>query len=339
MAEMTRRDVMIGGAAVGVTAFFGPSFPAEASGSWARKASLPYRVQEIYAAVHKGGIWVAGGLSPDVPGAQQRISGRVVVYDPAADEWREGPALPEPRHHPYLLAHEGALYAIGGFGAGNGGRWSMRTAIDRLDGEQWTRVSDLPQPQAETVCASLGGRLHVVTGRSPRGRRNADWNDHSDVSTHTIYDPQADRWSSAAPAPTARNSGAGAVVGGKLYVVGGRTVGGGNNAETEVFDPSTGQWDSRSPMPEGRGGIAAAALGADIYVFGGEYFNADGGGVYKDVFKYDTQKDEWFRLGDMPTPRHGLGAVALNGALYTVAGATNAGGSGTSGALEAYTPG
>ena len=57
----------------------------------------------------------------------------------------------------------------------------------------------------------LDGRIHAIGGRDTR-----------DVDTHEVYDPAADIWRRLAPIPTAREHMGTAVVGGKIYVPGGR---------------------------------------------------------------------------------------------------------------------
>ena len=211
-------------------------------GSWEVRADIPYRVQEIYPALHQGRIYLAGGLSPDVEPADQGISDRVYVYDPAADEWSQGPSLPEPRHHPYLVSTGSELFSIGGFTAANGGRWSASTDILRLDESAgaWVKVADLLIPQSETVAAHIDERIYVASGRAPTGTANAEWNDQGDIDSLQIFDPATLDVSFGPSASVRRNSAAGAVIDGKLYVVGGRVVNGGNRTTNEVFDPRRG---------------------------------------------------------------------------------------------------
>nr|MBA2383271.1 hypothetical protein [Actinomycetota bacterium] len=38
------------------------------------------------------------------------------------------------------------------------------------------------------------------------------------------------------------------------------------------------------------------------------------------VYAYDVRTGRWRRLADLPTPRHGLGAVTRAGRVYAVAG-------------------
>ena len=131
----------------------------------------------------------------------------------------------------------------------------------------------------------------------------------------------------------------------RLHVIGGRTVSAGNTPVHEVYDPAADRWTTLAPLPEpetgprGSGGLAAAVLNDAIYVFGGEWFSSTGGGVYDQVWRYDAGADAWSEAGRMPTPRHGLGAVAVGDAIATIAGAARAGGVDTSTRVEWFRPG
>jgi N-acetylneuraminic acid mutarotase len=309
-------------------------------GAWEVRADIPYRVQEIYPALHQGRIYLAGGLSPDVDAAQQGVSDRVYVYDPAIDRWEPGPSLPEPRHHPYLVSTGSALFAIGGFVVAGGGRWSASRDILRLDeaAGAWVKVAELRAPQSETVAGVIGGKVYIASGRAPTGRANAQWSDQGDVNRLQIFDPATLEVTDGPAAPVRRNSAAGAVIDGRLYVVGGRVVNGGNVTANEAFDPATGTWTTLAPLPNAQGGIAAAAIGDRLYVFGGEYFGRGGGGVYREAWVYDPASDAWSRIADMPLPRHGLGAVTVGDRVFVIAGAARAGAEGTTNRLSAFTP-
>ncbi|MGJ3233349.1 MAG: Kelch repeat-containing protein [Oceanicaulis sp.] len=346
---ITRRAALTGaGASLALAACArGQVFEEQAlAPGWTSGPSLPIRVQEIYPAVLSGTIYVAGGLSPDTGTGSIGITDRVFALTPGAGEWRERAPLPLPVHHPNLVALDGYLYAVGGFTAENGGAWTMSRAVRLYDESrnQWSAGPDMSHPFAETVAAALNGRIHVVTGRRPAGSANRAWSDHADTNAHIVLDPATGNWLTAPPAPTARNSAAGAALAGRLHVVGGRTVTGGNTPAHEVYDPGAQSWERAAPLPEpaqgprGAGGLAAAALGDALYVFGGEWFDNSGGGVYRQVWAYDAAEDRWREAGAMPTPRHGLGAVVRDEAIWTIAGAAQAGGNETSAAVEVFTP-
>lgn len=318
--------------------------------TWTFLADLPAPVQEIYPAAHAVDdttfIVNAGGLAPGESGFG--ATDAVHVYDVAADAWRAGTPLPAARHHLGLASADGALFALSGFAFAGGGGWQMRTEAWRIDDPRagaWQPVAPLPAPQSEAVYLVHDGRIHVIGGRTPAGRANSQWQDQTDTGRHVVYDPDADAWTARAPLPMARNSAAGAVHDGRLFVVAGRTVAGGNNAFCDVYDPVEDRWEhlpalpvaTQRGAPNGRGGLAAAIAGGYLYAFGGEWFDGDGG-VYRDVVALDLAELRWHEAGRMPRPRHGLGAVAIDGSIYLIGGATQRGGNGTCGWLDRFTP-
>lgn len=366
MRILGRRDLLKGGAASLAAFSAGRSLPAmsetppgQPMGLWTPKAPMPFPVQEIYPARFfsatepadfktnlKGVLVNAGGITSAARGALG-VTDRVTIYDPIANQWGEGPRLPEPRHHIALVFHNGFLFALGGFRADKRGAWQMQDSlwrIDSLDARNWTPLAPLPMPQAESVAASIGGRIHVVGGRAPAGSLNQNWGDHLDTDLHWAYDSGANRWERRAPLPTPRNSAAGAVVGGLLFVIGGRTVSDGNAAVCEVYEPVSDRWQKIAPLPapirqmapRGQGGLAAAVWNGRIYAFGGEWFGPTGSGVYADVWEYDPRADRWRDVAAMPRPRHGLGAVALADGVYVCGGATGPSAEGTCDYLDLF---
>jgi len=326
----------------GESSYSGPLPP-----PWRAVTPLPLAVQEIYPAVHQGRIHVAGGIMAeamrDGEGQIVGATARHVSWQPGDESWREEAPLPSARHHPNLVSAGGSLLSLGGFLTREGGLdWTMTAETLAYDAENdaWADGPAAPEPHGETVCVAVGDTVHVIGGRTPKGDSNMTWNDHVDSDRHLVLDATSGTWERAAPAPTKRNSAAGALLGGAIHVVGGRTVDGGNVRVHEVWDTAEDRWRTAAPMPEvphgGQGGLAAAVIGGRLVAMGGEYFT-DGGGVYPNVWIYDPSTDEWQAGPAMLTPRHGLGAVSIGQNLYAIGGAVQAGGDGTSSLVEALT--
>lgn len=312
---------------------------------WTAAPELPAAAQEIYAAVDERAIYTAGGLQGRGRGPF-RVLDAFSRFDLSTARWSQ-PAtlgLPFARHHPQLAVAHGRVWVIGGFRETAAGQWTSITDVlsaspDAPQGG-WTPGPPLPGPQSEAVTLVHAGRVHVIGGRSPSGQANGRWTDQADVATHRVlaHARGGARWSDARPAPTARNSAAGAVIDGALYVVGGRTVGGGNLATLERYDPQADRWDALRPMPQASGGLAAAAWNGRLYAFGGEWFDANGGGVYRECWAYDPRADGWTAAPVMRTPRHGLAAVAVQhgpaAGVYAIGGAVTASAAGASAVME-----
>lgn len=318
MTQIDRRTLLIAAGAAALPQ------AARAQTAWEPRAPLPWPVQEIYAAVWTGRIVTAGGLVGRT-NAPLHIEDRVGLYDPASDAWSEGPKLPEARHHPMIVADGDRLFVIGGYRRGEGD-WTNATEVWSLTpgAEAWTPGPSLPTPLAESVGLAHVGRVHLVTGRSP-AEANAQWRDQVDVETHWVL---ADgRWERARPAPMARNSAAGAVLDGALWIAGGRTVSGGGTGRLDRYDPAADRWDTLAPLPRSAaadqqvgGGLAMVAVGGKLVAFGGEWFAPGGGGVFRETWIYDPATDAWSAGPDMRTPRHGLAAAAVGDTVYAIAG-------------------
>lgn len=127
----------------------------------------------------------------------------------------------------------------------------------------------------------------------------------------------ADTWTSKASMATTRRFPGMAVVGGKLYVIGGDGV-----RVTEEFDPVANSWATMDSMPTIRWwGFGTGAVNGKIYALGGA-----SGGVYLDVNEeFDPSTNSWTSRTIMPTERHGLAVGVINDTIYAVGGRNSGG--------------
>lgn len=304
---------------------------------WTEQSPLPFAVQEIYPIAHAGRIHLAGGLLGQ-DGRVVGVSDRHIAYDPTSGTTETLGALPSARHHPQLVSTGEQLYCLGGFETTpNAVNWIMTDQTLIYDNAgRWSPLADAPEAHAETVATALGGHIHIVGGRRNTVAENMGYGDHADSDSHLVFDPSSNIWQRVAPALTKRNSAAGAVINGLWHVVGGRQVSGGPLDTHEVYDPAEDRWRTAAPLPAGigAGGNAAGVIEGKLYAFGGEYFSGGEGGVHEEVCAYDPATDAWEVVGELITPRHGLGGVTLAGAIYAVGGAIRPSGNGTSTAVE-----
>ena len=306
------------------------SAPAQPSASWSKAAPAGLARQELYPEVLAGRIYVAGGLLSPNTG----YSAHFEAYDPVADRWTRLATLPQARHHIALTAAGGLLYGMGGF-SGGFPNWQAQRDVFVYDpaSDRWRAGVPMPQPRAEGVTASVGGKVYVLGGRIRSSPDAGTFNDHADTALAEVFDPTTGRWSRLEDAPTARNSAAVGVIGGKVYVVGGRqalrqpdgSLRQVNVATLEVFDPVSGRWETRAPMPQAQGGLAAAVHGGRLYAFGGEPWVPEQK-VFAESWVYDPGADRWSAAPPLPTPRHGLGAAAIGDRIHVFGGGLRVGG-------------
>ena len=141
-------------------------------------------------------------------------------------------------------------------------------------------------------------------------------------------------WRRLAPMPTARQEVAVAVLGGRVFVIGGFGPGAEPVATVEAYDPTTDTWAARAPLPAPVHHAAAAVLDGRLFVAGGY----TGGRVRwtpsATVYEYDAARNSWATRAPLRAPRGALALAALRGRLHAVGGSAD----GVRGAHEVYDP-
>ncbi|HEV8490082.1 MAG TPA: hypothetical protein VGQ58_09880 [Candidatus Limnocylindrales bacterium] len=265
---------------------------------WTRRAPAPLALTEVAAAAHDGRIWLAGGLDAD-----GRAVDRVSIFDPSADTWIAGPALPEPIHHSALVSDGDALWLIGGY---LGNEFDRPTdAVLQLQGSAWVEHFSLPAPRAAGAAAWDGaGRIVYAGGVGRDGVSPVVFGqtDHGWEELARLFAPREHL--------AATSDGAGTV-----FVLGGRRGGlAGNVATVELV---AGREVTRAAdLPTARGGVAAffwPSVGACLA--GGE----SSGGTNPQV-ECIAADGRVTRLPDLRNARHGLGAAVVDGTVYVLLG-------------------
>jgi hypothetical protein len=271
--------------------------PGEAG--WELGGAAPVALTEVAAAAHDGRIWVAGGLDGD-----GRAVDQLLVYDPIRNGWGDGPSLPEPVHHSALVSDGDALFLIGGYEGDGFGR--PTAAVWRLDDEDagaWTPAEPLPEPRGAGAAGWNGRDSILYGGGVGPGGVSAD-----------VFIRQDGDWRRVAALSRAREHLAATSSGpGSVTFLGGRDASG--NLGTVDLVSAEGVVGRAVDLPTARGGVAAFsadALGA--CVVGGEGPNGTFGAVECIGATATTS------LPGLSVPRHGLGAVFLQGRAYALLG-------------------
>ena len=267
---------------------------------WTSKGPMPIGRENFGAAFLNGKIYAFGG---------QGNSGQVDAYDPLTDSWSTGPSMPSARGGFHAATLNGSIYFAGGQDESSH-LSSVMTFTPCADNGRWTTKAPMPTARTAAAIAQIEGTIFVVGGFS------------APMTYHAIneaYDPASNTWTKKAPMPTAREfSGTnGAVVAGKMYVIGGNNKGYATSAN-EAYDPKTDTWKTRSPMPTPRAHLAVVALDGLIYAVGGT--NTSGSIRYQTVEVYNPATDAWTTAPPMPTARDYVAAGVINGILYVAGG-------------------
>ena len=175
----------------------------------------------------------------------------------------------------------------------------------------WLQASPLSFSRQNLPGVTLGGRIVLIGGLgAPSSNRQV----LRDVS---VYDPESDVWTIGTPMPIARAHAGGAVVGDRLYVIGGFSGRGFASSRVFIYDASDDTWDQGPRMPTRRGGHAVVVLDGLVYAIGG-LNDQDGQVVTNEV--YDPVTGEWSSLSPMPSARDRMGVAVHDGVIYTFGG-------------------
>lgn len=279
--------------------------------SWERMSPMPTLRIEMTVAAIGDTIYAIGGIAPD--GASLD---KVEAYNTLTDTWTEVTPLPIAIHHPSAISYEGILYVIGGYTEG----FVPSSAVFMYDPrtDSWSRAADMSIARGALTVEVIDGIIYAVGGASTEEPNNK----HILLGINEAFDPVRDKWETKAPMPMPREHLASGTVGGKMYVIGGRTTGGVGGPDTnlninEEYDPVTDTWRLRAPMPSKRGGIVGSSTTEAIFIFGGEQQFR---GTFWNNEQYLPASDTWTVRENLPTPRHGHGAATIGRSIYVIGG-------------------
>jgi N-acetylneuraminic acid mutarotase len=179
--------------------------------AWATVAAMPVgRIFPAVAATSDGKVVVFGGYT--TTGSTNRVD----IYTPSTNRWTSGAAMPTPRYGATAVTNaDGNIYVIGGYQ--DGVRVLDKVEMYNPTANTWTTRAAMPTPRYQ-LAGALGtdGKIYAIGGT----------NDTGFFATVEAYDPSSNTWTTAPPMPTARYGLGAATLGGRIYAVGGRGVGG-----------------------------------------------------------------------------------------------------------------
>ena len=211
--------------------------------SWKALASMPTARTAAVAAEVGGKIYVIGGasvhpgakivsLEPNVP---HRSLTANEAYDPATNTWQARSPMPTARNHAAAGVVDGRIYVIGGrLGSSRVSAGSNTDVVENYDpaSDSWGAVGQrMPTARSGMGWAMYRGKIYIVGGEI------YDAHMFAAIRAVEAYDPATNQWSILPPMPTARHGVNVAVIGDRLYVIGGHLQGGpigGEGANSDV---------------------------------------------------------------------------------------------------------
>jgi hypothetical protein len=195
---------------------------------------------------------------------------------------------------------------------GNGFRSRARLYAYDPGSNRYTRLPDPPERVDHPLLTADDENVYLVGGFTDGVATGKAWR----------YSVARERWSELTPMPTARGALGGAVIGDKLYAVGGAPPTFSDKpvrpyARLEILDLLTGRWQTGPPLRFPRHHLGTAVLDGKLYVVGGRGFT-DFALPYNE--RLDPETRRWETLAPLPQGVGGLAAVAAGDEVVAIGG-------------------
>jgi Kelch motif protein len=229
---------------------------------------------------------------------------------PGPGSWRPEPSLPMDLDEAQATAVGDRVFVGTGSVAGD----DRTVSVDQLytfdpRRGQYEEPTTTPEPLDHSRLVTYRGDLYVVGGFSNGEPTSGLWR----------YSPLEGEWTELESMSEARGAHGAAVIGDRLYVVGGtrEAEGVAPTATMEVYDFNTGEWSNGPDAPTARHHLGVAALDGKLYAVGGR---AVGNFALDTVERFDPASARWETLPPLPQGAGGLAVTAANGELWAIAG-------------------
>ncbi|KAG8009613.1 Kelch-like protein 34 [Nibea albiflora] len=288
-------------------------------------SGLPLRLRSHCVCSVGGFLFVIGGeevKEGDEDGKKSvstATSNQVWRYDPRFSSWEKVESMLERRAQFTCCVVEDVIYAIGGRNTrpGTNAHTSVASVefYDMSSGG-WRRGAAMPQPLYGHASAVLHDCIYVSGGvPGNQGTINAsnhgdNQDDHRGSSREVLsWDLKGKVWEKRASMSIARSGHRMAAAHGHIYALLGVYE---PFCDIEQYDSQSDHWTRLRPLLTGsfHYGMASTPSG-NLLVFGGRRWSDGREVIVKSVLEYDTKKDRWREICQLPRPLTGTECTLL----------------------------
>ena len=279
--------------------------------TWIIKAPLPEAIAGCKSTVVDGKIYVMGVAHN-------------YEYDPMLNVWTARSPMPTPRSDFGLAVYEHKIFAIGGLYEN---KFSSANEVYDTLNDTWETMSSMPTARSGIGANTVNGEIYVTGGDNYTGGYVGFLNA---LPTNEVYNISNNSWTTRQPMPYPVYSYACAVLGDKIYFMGGtnRTI---PSKLTQIYYTQNDTWSFGADLPTAVLGAAASATGSmapeRIYVVGGVPYVVIDVQALSDNQVYDPKTNTWSLAAAMPTARDYLTMANLNDNLFAIGGSPDLSGS------------
>jgi N-acetylneuraminic acid mutarotase len=185
----------------------------------------------------------------------------------------------------------------------------------------------MPTPRSNVVSAVLGSKIYVVGGLEKRtGGNSSGKEEHVPSPAVEKLDTTTGTWLQVARLPEGTVKPAIGVVGGRIWILGGR-CGDANTDSVLEYDPATDRWSKVAWSPVAARHPAACACGGKLFVSGGAVIERTWTGktrsrMLSSVLALDPETRQFAYLPDLQPSRAAHAMIAVDDHLVVLGGVT-----------------
>ena len=287
------------------------------SNSWTTAAPMPFvelvnfGAAAINNSLDQPVVYLVGGSTSD-----GGMNIQTLTYNAATNTWRRKDpdnGLIIIRTRPAgLVRLNSTLYIMGGlnlregFGETSGNSLWPGTQTYVTSTNTVGSAAEWPRRSANGVAGVINGRIYDVIGSAVTNPSNCDQFFCPLVTVRELYryDPATNTWVIRQAPPHYHRNGAGGVINGKFYVVGGFDSKGNVTRNLDVYNPATNSWTTLALLPQPLTGLKATVLQNKLYVVSPTA-----------TYAYTPSTDTWVQKALGPA---GSAARVAGGAAVTV---------------------
>ncbi len=235
-------------------------------------------------------------------------------------QWSTLPAaLPDQLNWTQTTVLNGKLYTFGGISSQQ--YLAAAQVLDLANPTAWTPIAGMANIRFGGYAAAINGKIYIVGGTSNSDQSLAL------ATTVLEYDPGTNSYTTKSQIPVPVTQFAGAVIGSKIYIIGGET----NiitqqgqiptrTAAVQVYDVAANTWSTSTDAPYMASYAGATAVNGVLYLAGG--FQTSSVSFLDKAYKGTVTPTniDWVQIPSLPAPlqRHAMGSVG--GKVYVAAG-------------------
>ena len=175
-----------------------------------------------------------------------------------------------------------------------------------MNEDRWKELAPMSVARANMAVTVYDNKIYVIGGETEEGV----------TGLMEVYDIATNTWARLPDKPTPVTNAKAVVVGGKIYVPGGRNAIHNSTNTVESFDPSLNRWQIEKSLPEPSSNYALTAIEGKIYLFGGQSNEK----ITREIFSFDPDTKLWKKEAELPTLLSDFAAIGLNNDIIIIGG-------------------